>query len=43
MRYSTKADILYFKKLPYEEVFRFFNNLDTLKVVLFEKNKYDFC
>lgn len=40
---SIKGDILYFKTLPYEEIFRFFNNLDTLKVVLFEKNKYDFC
>lgn len=40
---SIKGDILYFKTLPYEEVFRFLNNFDTLKVVLFENILKDFC
>ena len=43
MRDSTKADILYFKTLPDEEVLRFFNDSDTLKVVLFENIIKDFC
>ena len=43
MRDSTKAYILYFKTLPYEELFRFLNTFDTLKVVIFENISKDFC
>ena len=34
---SIKADILYFKTLPYEEVFRLFNDFENMEVVLFDK------
>lgn len=34
---SIKADVLYFKTLPYEEVFRLFNDFENMEVVLFDK------
>lgn len=34
---SIKADVLYFKTLPYEEIFRLFNDFENMKVVLFDK------
>lgn len=40
---NTKSDLLYFKTLSYEEIFRLFNDSDILKVVLFENIKKDFC
>ncbi len=40
---NTKSDLLYFKTLSYEEIFRLFNDSDILKVVLFENIKNDFC
>lgn len=36
---SIKADILYFKTLPYEEVFRLFNDFENMEVVLFDKTE----
>lgn len=40
---NTKSDLLYFKTLSYEEIFRLFNDSDILKVVLFENIKNDSC
>lgn len=40
---NTESDLLYFKTLSYEEIFRLFNDSDILKVVLFENIKNDFC
>lgn len=40
---NTKSDLLYFKTLSYEEIFRLFNDSDILKVVLFENIKNNFC
>lgn len=34
---SIKADVLYFKTLPYEEIFRLFNDFENMEVVLFDK------
>ena len=34
---SIKADVLYFKTLQYEEIFRFFNDFENMEVVLFDK------
>jgi len=34
---SIKADILYFKTLTYEEIFRLFNNFKNMKVFLVEE------
>lgn len=34
---SIKADVLYFKTFPYEEVFRLFNDFENMEVVLFDK------
>lgn len=33
---SIKADVLYFKTLQYEEIFRLFNNFENMKVFLVE-------
>ena len=43
MKPDTKSDLLYFKTLSYEEIFRLFNDSDILKVVLFENIKNDTC
>lgn len=40
---NTKSDLLYFKTLSYEEIFRLFNDSDILKVVLFENIKNASC
>lgn len=34
---SIKADVLYFKTLQYEEIFRLFNDFENMEVVLFDK------
>ena len=34
---SIKADVLYFKTLQYEEIFRIFNDFENMEVVLFDK------
>lgn len=34
---SIKADVLYFKTLQYEEIFRLFNDFEKMEVVLFDK------
>lgn len=34
---SIKADIMCLKTLPYEEVFRLFNDFENMEVVLFDK------
>ena len=34
---SIKADVLYFKTLPYEEIFKLFNDFENMEVVLFNK------
>lgn len=40
---NTKSDLLYFKTLSYEEIFRLFNDSDILKVVLLENIKNACC
>lgn len=37
MNDSIKADVLYFKTLSYDEVFRLFNDFENMEVVLFDK------
>lgn len=37
MKDSIKADVLYFKTLQYEEIFRLFNDFENMEVVLFDK------
>ena len=34
---SIKADVLYFKTLQYEGIFRLFNDFENMEVVLFDK------
>lgn len=34
---SIKADVLYFKTLQYEEIFRLFNDFENMEVVFFYK------
>ena len=34
---SIKVDVLYFKTLQYEEIFRLFNDFENMEVVLFDK------
>lgn len=36
---SIKADVLYFKTLQYEELFRLFNDFENMEVVLFDKTE----
>lgn len=36
---SIKADVLYFKTLQYEEIFRLFNDFENMEVVLFDKTE----
>lgn len=36
---SIKADVLYFKTLQYEEIFRLFNDFEDMEVVLFDKTE----
>lgn len=37
MNDSIKADVLYFKTLSYDEIFRLFNDFENMEVVLFDK------
>lgn len=37
MNDSIKADVLYFKTLSYDEIFRIFNDFENMEVVLFDK------
>lgn len=37
MNDSIKADVLYFKTLSYDEIFRIFNDYPNVEVVLFDK------
>lgn len=37
---SIKADVLYFKTLQYEEIFRLFNDFENMEVVLFSSIKW---
>ena len=36
---SIKADVLYFKTLQYEEIFRLFNDFENMEVVLSDKTE----
>ena len=41
MNDSIKADVLYFKTLQYEEIFKLFNDFENMEVVLFDKKDGD--
>lgn len=43
MKPDTKSDLLYFKGLDYEEVFKLISSSGEIKIVLFENIKNDFC
>lgn len=43
MKPDTKSDLLYFKGLDYEEVFKQISSSNKIKIVLFENISKDFC
>lgn len=43
MKPDTKSDLLYFKGLDYEEVFKLISSSGEIKIVFFENISKDFC